>query len=458
LLREGTSSPVPSQFSFAPGARIVVRDEEWMVRRTEKATPGGHAVHVIGTSELVRGTDAIFLTDLDRITELAPEATALTTDDSPQYRRTRLYLEALLRRTPPPAGDDRIYLGHKGALHNAPYQLHPAAKALRQPRPRLLIADGVGLGKSIEVGILLTELIERGRGGRILVVALKSILAQFQMPWPRRHGCGLPRPSARAARQAGRADGAAWLYATDPERLARFRNEALTASRLNHPNVVAVLDIKHENDVHFQVQELVEDGLTLGDLIREARDARTLPKDWYRTTAELFAKIAEALAAVHAASVLHRDIKIVLRAGHCSSGRSRSSVARIFFEPHVGRALRTRSTAASTAPLQPGGARSVGHRRATAPRWQNRNACTDDAARCGDPRRMLDEYRRPWQHVAPALRGRNRPARTCSRAVGKALTRILCPIERYARDWNRSPPALPIPTTLTACSTTRSRY
>jgi hypothetical protein len=99
------------------------------------------------------------------------------------------------------------------------------------------------------------------------------------------------------------------IFATDPVLLARFRNEASTASRLNHPGVVAVLDIQHENDVHFQVQELVEDGRTLWDLIREARDARTLPKDWFRTVAELFAKIAEALAAVHAAHVLHRDIK-----------------------------------------------------------------------------------------------------------------------------------------------------
>lgn len=166
--------------TLAPGARIVVRDEEWLVRRAQKASPGGHAIHVTGLSELVRGKEAIFLTDLDRVTELAPETTRLTTDESPQYRTTRLYLEAMLRRTPPPAGDDRIYLGHKGAIRQAPYQLYPAAKALRQPRPRLLIADGVGLGKTIEVGILLTELIERGRGNRILVVALKSILAQFQ--------------------------------------------------------------------------------------------------------------------------------------------------------------------------------------------------------------------------------------------------------------------------------------
>jgi superfamily II DNA or RNA helicase len=164
----------------------MIRDEEWLVRSSHIARPGGKAVLVTGLSELVRGREAIFLTDLDEVRELLPEQTALVTDNSPNYRSTRLYLEALLRRTPPPAGDDRIYLGHKAAVREARYQLLPAAKALRQPRPRLLIADGVGLGKTIEVGILLTELIERHRAERILVVTLKSILAQFQQElWAR---------------------------------------------------------------------------------------------------------------------------------------------------------------------------------------------------------------------------------------------------------------------------------
>ena len=168
----------------APGAIVVVRDEEWLVRSVRASSQDRFAVHVIGTSELVRGKDAIFLSDLDRIEELKPEETELVLDDTPRYRKSRLYLDSLLRRSPPT--DDAIHAGHRAAIRQTPYQLQPAAKALKQLRPRILMADGVGLGKTIEVGILLTELIQRGRGERILVLALKSILEQFQQElWAR---------------------------------------------------------------------------------------------------------------------------------------------------------------------------------------------------------------------------------------------------------------------------------
>lgn len=173
------SGPPPvSAPRYAPGARVEIRDEEWMVRSVQATATGAHALRVVGVSDLVRGRDAMFLDDLDDVTVLDPRETDLVHDASPRYRKTALYLESLLRQSPPTTGE--LAVGHRAAVQQARYQLVPAAKALAQPRARILIADGVGLGKTIEVGILLSELIRRGRGRRILVVALRSVLEQFQ--------------------------------------------------------------------------------------------------------------------------------------------------------------------------------------------------------------------------------------------------------------------------------------
>ncbi len=156
-----------------------VRGEEWAVQKCLPLPTGGHAVYVQGVSELVRHHQAIFLTPIDTdIEPLKPEDTRLVVDTSPSYRQTTLYLETLLRRTPPI--HDRVAIGHRGALDVMPYQLVPATQSLEGLRPRILIADGTGLGKTVELGIILSELIKRGRGRRILVVAIRSMLAQLQ--------------------------------------------------------------------------------------------------------------------------------------------------------------------------------------------------------------------------------------------------------------------------------------
>ncbi len=162
-----------------PGARVRVRGEEWAVEKSLPLPFGdGYAVHVQGLSELVRHHKAIFLTPLDEVTELRPEDTKLVGDPTPHYRQTMLYLETLLRRMPPTHPD--VAIGHRGALEAMGYQLVPAQRALAAIKPRILIADGTGLGKTVEVGIVLSELIKRGRGRRILVVAIRSMLAQLQ--------------------------------------------------------------------------------------------------------------------------------------------------------------------------------------------------------------------------------------------------------------------------------------
>jgi hypothetical protein len=63
------------------------------------------------------------------------------------------------------------YPREPGRVRVEPYQLVPLMRALDMPRPRLLLADGVGLGKTIQAGLIAAELIARRRAHRILIVA-----------------------------------------------------------------------------------------------------------------------------------------------------------------------------------------------------------------------------------------------------------------------------------------------
>jgi superfamily II DNA or RNA helicase len=162
----------------APGARVVVRDAEWLVRRVDSTSTGGQQLTCVGISEPVHDKEAIFLSELEEFELLNSEKTGLVIDSSASFRASLLYMESLLRRTAPVG--EVLYTGHKGAMDLVPFQLEPAIQALEQPRQRILIADAVGLGKTLEAGILVSELIKRGKGKRILVVAVKSMLTQFQ--------------------------------------------------------------------------------------------------------------------------------------------------------------------------------------------------------------------------------------------------------------------------------------
>ncbi|WP_241841626.1 SNF2-related protein [Pseudofrankia sp. BMG5.36] len=167
---------------YAPGARVLIRDEEWLVRGVVRTTHDGYLVRVIGASEFVRGLEASFFDGpgLDTIEALRPEDTQLVRDDSEKFRRSRLYLEAVLRRTPLPRSERRLALTDAFLLDALDYQLRPATLALSGLEPRILIADVVGLGKTLEIGLLLGELIRRGRGERLLVVTPQHVLEQFQ--------------------------------------------------------------------------------------------------------------------------------------------------------------------------------------------------------------------------------------------------------------------------------------
>jgi serine/threonine protein kinase len=89
--------------------------------------------------------------------------------------------------------------------------------------------------------------------------------------------------------------------ALDSDYVSRFEREALVAARLSHPNLVSVFDFGASGPRPYLVMEYVP-GRTLSDRLR-----RPEREDWDPET--VFRELMSALAHVHAAGIIHRDIK-----------------------------------------------------------------------------------------------------------------------------------------------------
>ena len=173
---------------YHQGQKINCRGEQWQVTKAlphnARTSNGADTIiwelEAVGLSGLVKGEKFIFLDDIDQVEVINPAQINPVIDASPKVRRTRTYLEAHLRQLLPRNG--ALYLGEHGAYEQElTYQQEPAQKALNLLRPRILIGDAVGLGKTIECGILLSELMRRGKARRVLCAVPKAVLEQFQM-------------------------------------------------------------------------------------------------------------------------------------------------------------------------------------------------------------------------------------------------------------------------------------
>ena len=90
-------------------------------------------------------------------------------------------------------------------------------------------------------------------------------------------------------------------FTMDSDRLQRFEQEAQAASALNHPNIITIHEIGHEDSAHFMATEFVE-----GETLRQHLDSGPLKLS---EALDIGVQAAAALTAAHAAGIIHRDIK-----------------------------------------------------------------------------------------------------------------------------------------------------
>jgi Tol biopolymer transport system component len=90
-------------------------------------------------------------------------------------------------------------------------------------------------------------------------------------------------------------------FATDPDRLRRFEQEARAVAALNHPNILAIHDIGEESGAPYLVSELLE-----GTSLRAELESGPLSQ---RKSSDYAVQIAQGLAAAHEKNIVHRDLK-----------------------------------------------------------------------------------------------------------------------------------------------------
>jgi superfamily II DNA or RNA helicase len=157
---------------FSPGDMVRARGREWIVL----PSPSPELLNVRPLS----GTDddaqlivpALETVPVEAATFAAPAGDRLDTQDG-----ARLLADALRLSLRRGAGPFRS-AAHLGVEPRA-YQLVPLMMALKQPVARLLIADDVGIGKTIEAGMILREWLDRGLTDRFSVLCPPHLVDQW---------------------------------------------------------------------------------------------------------------------------------------------------------------------------------------------------------------------------------------------------------------------------------------
>jgi SNF2-related domain len=174
------------------GQLAEVRQRRWIVIDVAASTlpqslfepaSNGHPHHLVGLSSV---EDDGLGEELQVIWEIEPGARVLervalpepTGFDEP--RRLDAFLDAVRWGATSTADVKALQAPFRSGIEIEDYQLDPVVRAIQMPRVNLLIADDVGLGKTIEAGLVIQELIVRHRARRVLVVCPASLQIKWQ--------------------------------------------------------------------------------------------------------------------------------------------------------------------------------------------------------------------------------------------------------------------------------------
>ena len=152
---------------FAPGQIVFLRSDPSVRGVVVSVTPGTPEDRI---GVFVNGiVQTFYASQLEVETESGDDLQNLTHD------QFHAYLTALQIRYP---GLSNLYSLNAARVDFVPYQYRPVLRFIRSDRPRLLIADSVGVGKTIEAGLILRELQARRDIKSVLIICPRALVTE----------------------------------------------------------------------------------------------------------------------------------------------------------------------------------------------------------------------------------------------------------------------------------------
>jgi superfamily II DNA or RNA helicase len=170
------------QISPQPGQIVRMRSRTWLVEEVEQDPGYGSTIHMACLDDDAQGDLLSVNWDLELDAKVLREEgwhkIGQKGFDPPNLFAS--YLNTLRWNCVTATNPDLFQAPFRAGIKIEPYQLEPLRKALRLPRVNLFIADDVGLGKTIEAGLIATELLLRRRIRDIVVACPPSMLLQWK--------------------------------------------------------------------------------------------------------------------------------------------------------------------------------------------------------------------------------------------------------------------------------------
>ena len=183
-----SADPTP----LTAGSLARVRQRTWLVEDVVTAPGASPVVSLACVDDDAQGQRLDVLWDAEVDARLLPPGrSALRAGARPDDPRVfAAYLQALRWGCVTSTDPTLFQAPLRAGIVPKTYQLEPLRKALALPRVNLLLADDVGLGKTIEAGLILQELLLRQRVHRVVIAAPASVVLQWRDELSQRFGLG----------------------------------------------------------------------------------------------------------------------------------------------------------------------------------------------------------------------------------------------------------------------------